>query len=157
MKDKWLLPRCLRPLARSDAGAAALELAVVLPVLILLAIGVADFGRAFFAGITVANAAHAGALYGSQSTGTAGDFAGINAAATADGTDAGVTASSSFFCRCPSSTSDVSCAITCTSGGYINPELFIRVTASRTVGFILRYPGLPSSVAVTRTAIMRVQ
>ncbi len=42
---------------RTDRGAAAVELALVLPVLLLLVCGIVDFGRAYNAQITLATAA----------------------------------------------------------------------------------------------------
>ena len=53
--------RVARILRRSEIRSAALELAVALSVPVLLAIGVADFGRMFFTGRAVANAARAAA------------------------------------------------------------------------------------------------
>jgi Flp pilus assembly protein TadG len=44
-------------LRRSEQGAAAVELALVFPVLLLLVCGVVDFGRAYNAQITLATAA----------------------------------------------------------------------------------------------------
>ncbi len=46
--------------ARDDRGAVAVEFALVLPVLIVLVFGVIDFGRLFFAQITVTQAAREG-------------------------------------------------------------------------------------------------
>ncbi|GAA1992065.1 hypothetical protein GCM10009817_37770 [Terrabacter lapilli] len=48
-------------MARTERGAAAVELAIVLPVLFLVIAGIVDFGRAFFAQIELANAAREGA------------------------------------------------------------------------------------------------
>ena len=47
-------------------GAAAVEFAIVLPLLVMLLLGGADFGRCFYAAIAVTNAARAGAEYGSM-------------------------------------------------------------------------------------------
>ena len=47
-----------------DRGAAAVELALILPVLLLLIGGVVDFGRAFFAQVVITNAAQEGARAG---------------------------------------------------------------------------------------------
>jgi Flp pilus assembly protein TadG len=44
-----------------DRGAAAVEMALVLPVLILLILGIAEFGRAYNAQITLTTAAREGA------------------------------------------------------------------------------------------------
>jgi len=161
MKKRQLLSRGFKALARSDAGAAAVELAVILPVLTLLAIGAADYGRSYFAGITVSHAARTGAQYGAQNTYYSGDFAGMNAAAIQDAGDVGaIRVSSSRFCRCPDSTTDVSCTTTCTdpqNPQIVEPETFVSVTTSKTLPFLLRYPGLPTGSTVTRTVILRVQ
>ena len=47
--------------ARQERGAAAVELAVVLPLLILVILGLIDFGRLFFAQIGLASASREGA------------------------------------------------------------------------------------------------
>ncbi len=46
---------------RNDRGAVAVEFAIVLPLLIILVFGIIDFGRVFFAQITVTQAAREGA------------------------------------------------------------------------------------------------
>lgn len=48
-------------MARNERGAVAVELAFVLPVLILVIAGIVDFGRYFFTQIQVTNAAREGA------------------------------------------------------------------------------------------------
>ena len=45
----------------SQRGSAMMELAVVLPLLLVTTVGLVDFGRAAFEAIEVENAAHAGA------------------------------------------------------------------------------------------------
>ncbi len=45
---------------RSDAGAAAVELALVLPVLLLLLFGMVDFGRLYHTNVALAHAAREG-------------------------------------------------------------------------------------------------
>jgi Flp pilus assembly protein TadG len=147
--------RALRVLRRSDAGAAAVELAMTLPLLTLLAIGVADFGRMYFTGIAVTNATRAAAQYGVQSTVTTGNFAAIDQTARNDAADLGtITVSSSRFCRC-SDGSTPACTGTCPSYG--GPQVFVQVTASKTYSFLIGYPGLPSTIAITRTATFRAQ
>src|SRR5438105_4061825 len=50
------------------AGAAAVEFAIVLPVLVTVLLGATDFGRFSYSAIAVANAARAGAAYGSMNS-----------------------------------------------------------------------------------------
>ena len=50
----------------SEAGNSLVETGFFLPLLLLLLMGVADFGRAYYLAIEVAGAAHAGAVYGAQ-------------------------------------------------------------------------------------------
>lgn len=140
----------------SDAGAAAVELAVVLPVLMLLAIGIADYSRVFASAITVANAAKAGAQYGVQTTVTSNDTAAINFAARQDALDAGsITVTSTRVCRCADG-SIVNC-VTATCEAYGAPRIYVTVTVSKAVDMLFDYPGLPAAINVSRTATLRAQ
>lgn len=51
---------------RSDRGAASVELALVLPVLLLVVFGIIDFGRAYNSKILIASAAREGARVAAQ-------------------------------------------------------------------------------------------
>lgn len=57
--------------ARRSRGQAVAEFALVLPVIALLAIAIADFGRVYAAAVSVEAAAREAADYGSWNTGTA--------------------------------------------------------------------------------------
>ena len=54
--------------ARSERGAAMVEMALVLPIIILLFLGMIDFGRAFFLYNNLTNAAREGARFGAAQT-----------------------------------------------------------------------------------------
>jgi Flp pilus assembly protein TadG len=147
---------------RTRRGGAAIELAVLLPFLVLLAIGAAELGRAYHASIVVANAASAGARYGAQNVNTSGDAASMNAAATIDAGDIGdVAPESSRFCRCSNGTTPASCTSACPAPAgypaYTEPEVFVTTSATKTVTFLMHYPGFPASITVRRTATFRVQ
>ncbi|HYN80371.1 MAG TPA: TadE family protein [Gemmatimonadaceae bacterium] len=156
MKNCGAFFRTLKAMRRSETASAAVELAVILPVLALLAIIASDFARVYFTGITVANAARAGAQYGAQSTATSGDTAGMNLAARQDGANAGVVAvTSRSFCRC-----DAGEVADCTvgdCGAYGVYRLYVEVTATKAVSMVFRYPGMPTSYSFSRTATLRVQ
>lgn len=55
----WLLRRG----TRSSRGSAAVELAITLPLLVAFLFGAVDFGRAFYAYVSVSSAAHEAAVY----------------------------------------------------------------------------------------------
>jgi Flp pilus assembly protein TadG len=141
---------------RDPTGAAMVEFAVVFPVLVLLLIGAADFGRVFFTSIAVANAARAGAEWGAQNKDNAfGPSSEITDFAKQDGAEAGaMEVTSVTVCRCPDA-SAISCTSTC--GGYGPPRVFVEVTASKTVNLILPYPGVPGNIQIIRKAIFRAQ
>jgi len=149
------LRRAFKGFRRSEPGSALVELAIVLPLLVLFAIGAAEFGRLYFAAITVANAARAGAQFGAQNAVSSGNFAGMDLAAQNEAGDLGTISSfSSRFCRCPDGSVPL-CTGTC--AGFGAPQVFVKDSVAKTITLILRYPGLPNSVKVSRTAIFRVQ
>ncbi|MGE5750399.1 MAG: TadE family protein [Gemmatimonas sp.] len=147
--------RRLVRLRRSEHGGAMLELAVVLPVLILIAIGVMDYGRVYFTSIAVANAARAAAEYGTAMTGNQNKTANIQSMALLDGAEAGsMTITPVTTCKCGATV--VACSGT-TCAGYGVPRVYVAVTATKDVALILKYPGLPATVTISRTATFRLQ
>jgi Flp pilus assembly protein TadG len=58
--NRWML---------DQGGQSLVELALALPVLLLILLGLADFGRAFYYTTTIANAARAGAEYAAINAG----------------------------------------------------------------------------------------
>jgi Flp pilus assembly protein TadG len=69
------------------SGQSLVELALVLPVLLTLLLGMAEYGRLCYIGIEVTNAAHADAQYAAQNHATASNALGIQNAATNDAAD----------------------------------------------------------------------
>lgn len=134
------------------SGQSAIEMALVLPAVVLLLVVVADFGRVFYASIAIADAARAGVQYGAQNYAKAADYPNIVQAALNDGTNVvGLSATASDFCMCSGQL--VSCGATQCSG----QQLFVKVTASVKFTPIIKYPGLPSIIPLSSTAIMEVQ
>ncbi len=140
-----------------EAGAAAVELAVALPVLLLLLIGVAEFGRIHFATIAVANAARAGAQYGAQSTVTSADIAGMNQAALNEAANIGsITTKAGSFCVCDNGSAPTGgCSGTC--AGYGLAPIFVTDTVTLNFPFIIKYPGVRSAITLQSVAVFRVQ
>ena len=141
-------------LRRSRDGAALAEMAIVFPVLLLLLIGVVDYGRLYYTSITVANAARAGAEYGAHSSEASVNFSAMKSFAQGDGQEAGtLTLAARNYCQCAGA-ANASCTA-CTGG--VAPDVFVEVTASKMVKMLLRFPGLPDSISIIRKATFRSQ
>ena len=69
----------------SEEGSALVELALSMPVLLIMLLGAAEFARLAYASIEVVNAAHAAAMYASSSHAALSDSGGITNAAGTDG------------------------------------------------------------------------
>lgn len=151
-------------------GQALVELAFVIPMLLLLALGVIEVGRYAYISILVGNAARAGAAYGAEQLANASSDptvqAKVQAAATNDfqnNGQTGLSVSSSSTCGCDSNgtiSSDTAgnctpsgAPPTCAAGHW---AVTIHVTASGTFSALFNYPGIPTSINVSNTASMRV-
>lgn len=140
-------------IGRESEGSSFVELAIVLPLFLLMFVPAMDIGRALFAAIEVSSAAEAGAMYGMQNP---GDTTGmVNASKSGASNLSGVTASATYGCEC----SDGSGAVAqCTSipNCTYNYVTYIDVVASAPYATSFKYPGLPSSMNITRETRMRV-
>jgi len=135
-------------------GQSAVELALLAPVLVLVLVIAADFSRVYYMSIEAANAARAGVQYGAQSTTKASDTTGMQQAALDDAANlSGLTATASNFCECPPSTSHVTCSLTTCSG----MEMHVQVNTSAQFQTLVHYPGVPSTVTLNESALMRAQ
>lgn len=131
-----------------------IEFALTAPVLLLLTAGALNYGLALRTAISVAEAARAGAQYGSVSTVNAADFAAIRAAAANAAPNlSGLTVTPTKSCRCANGSS-VGCSGSCGSGAV---EVYIEVTARATATIALSYPGLPFTGSVGSKAVMRAR
>ncbi|HEY2105136.1 MAG TPA: TadE/TadG family type IV pilus assembly protein [Candidatus Binataceae bacterium] len=135
-----------------------LELALVLPVLVVLLLAALDFARMFNRSMAVTDAARAGAQWGAQNGASAVNLLGMEQAACNSMADLpctpGTNTTASSFCQCAGSSG----AISCTSpGGCSNVQNFVKVTATSTFQTVIAYPGLPSSVPLTASVTMQVQ
>jgi Flp pilus assembly protein TadG len=131
-------------------GQSLAEFAILLPILLILALGAVDYGRVYFAYISVTNAARNGAQYGSTGLDAAADVDGIRDAAleettellNASPTNPTVSVQGPF----PASPS-------CQDGD-ANP--CVKVTVQYTFDTLFDWPGLPTAVTMERSVQMRV-
>ena len=124
--------RCLR-------ASVAVELALLTPVLMLMLVGVIDFGGAVNERMKLTSAARAGVQFANQSAANADDTAGIlQAVQNAGGLDtANITIETTQFCACGDG-SAATCGDTCAGGGAAGTYVSILVKEQYTTIF----PGL---------------
>ena len=135
-----------------ESGIALVEMAIVLPLLLLLLLGTIDFGRVFYQAVTVANVARAGASYGSLDEARSKDLSGIQQAALQEAQDIdGVSVMVERFCQCADG-SPMNCDGVCPEGV---PRIYVKVIAAKTFRTIVPYPGIPDPVNIDREVIMR--
>jgi Flp pilus assembly protein TadG len=139
-------------LMRSDRGTSIIEFALVAPVLIFLVIGLIEIGRYTYFGILASHAARAAAQYGDQTLVTADDVAGMKAAALQDAQ------SLPQWNVSPAPMCTQSGAVfTCASGTPPpGTTYYVKVQVTGTFSPLLHYPGIPTSLPVSATAILRV-
>ncbi len=88
-------------------GQSMVEFALVLPLLVLIMAGIFDLGRAFFASITITNAARVGARYGtlhlndSQGTCDSTKFEATSSGIIIDYSNITITCSTTITCAAP--------------------------------------------------------
>lgn len=132
----------LGPIARGPGGrkgVAVVELAILLPLLVFLFVIAIDFARLFYFSLTVTNCARNGALYGSDPAGaTQSPYKSIDEAALSDAGN---------LSPAPTVSSKT---VTDTGGTYV------EVTVTFPFSTITSYPGVPSSISLTRTVKMRM-
>jgi Flp pilus assembly protein TadG len=148
-----------------ERGAALVEFALILPLLMLVLIGVIEMGRVAYFSIEVANAAHAGAQYGAL--GYSNGNANMKAAANKDGQNSISTfiTNAQYVCACwnpntgvetPASPTYPACGSTCATGGHMVTYAQVSVTGTIHTLFNYKALGLPDHWDVTRVATMRV-
>jgi Flp pilus assembly protein TadG len=154
----------LGPARRSDRGSALVELAVCLPLLVLLMVGATDFARVFYTSIELNSASRAGAQYGASNLARSGSISGMQIAATSAVNITGVTAVATRTCQCADDAGTFSAlagGTTCatdvaTSCPSKHRVVTVTVTASKTFTSFSNYGGLFSPVELSRTATLRV-
>lgn len=154
-------------------GQSIPELALALPVLLVLLVGAIDMGRFAYTAITLNDAARAGAAYGAQSMVTASDIPQIQCVAYRDGKDITPISGSPYTCGCPDGTSwqcglTASASTTCKCADGSNVKCgdgvcgggtqIVYVTVNTQAQFkpITKLLPIPSQVTLNATATRRV-
>jgi Flp pilus assembly protein TadG len=138
----------------SQRGQASVELALSLPLLLMMFLMVVETGRAFYIAISVSNAARAGVQYGSQNLTTAADNAGMVTAATNDAPNiSGMTVTATHFCVCANGAASTCAATDCAGSHRL---LYTQVNTSAPYAPLINFMGILPTMTVPGVAIMRV-
>lgn len=154
------IPLGPKEIVHRDDAQSLVELTLVVPLFILLLIGSAELARVAWAWVLTANAARAGAAYGSQSVITAKDQPGIQAVAASDGVNlTNLTTTRTLSCACSNGNAITSCTATALSDCPAPATIFnyVQVNTSSTVTPLVHYPGLPRTFTVNGQSIMVIE
>jgi Flp pilus assembly protein TadG len=135
-------------------GQAAVELALSVPLLLMMFLVVVETGRAFYIAISVSNAARAGVQYGSQNLSTAADNAGMQAAAANDAPNiVGMTTTATHFCQCANGTASTCLSTDCSGSHRL---LYTQVNTGAPYAPLVNFMGIMPPMTVPGKAVMRV-
>jgi Flp pilus assembly protein TadG len=127
-------------MCRSRRGAASVELAVLLPLLLFLFMIAVDYGRIFYYSLILENCARNGAIYGSDPIAAAqSPYSSIQQAALAE-------------------TTNISPQPTVTSANGSDPSgnPYVEATVVWQFNSVGNFPGVPSTTILSRKVRMRV-
>lgn len=145
----------MRGMGVDSDGAAAIEFAIVAPVLALFLLGLIDLGMGFSAQMSVSQAAQAGSYYALLNGYDTSAI--VNAAANASNAT-GISANSGVSCGCPTSSGGVvaaTCGGACPNGQ--TAGTYVTVTAQYQYAMILPYPGLNNPMTLTANSLVRIK
>lgn len=133
-------------------GASLPELALILPILVLVLVILTDLGRAYYYAISISSAAHAAAMYGVQNP---TDVSGMESAASSSAPDiTTLNTSASYGCECFDGSSAVASCSTVPSCSN-NFVYYVAINTTATFKPIVPYPGLPQSFMLQANARLR--
>ena len=150
----------LARIAHADRGLAAVEFGLIAPVLIMLVLGLFDFGLAYRQQLNVNAAAEAGASYA-----VTNGFNATQISSAVTSSVAGIQSSPAptEFCGCPNATSGITqsssptppCVVHCPDGS--SPGVYVSVTALLSYTTVVPWPGITNPLQLTSNQMVRIQ
>ncbi len=145
-------------LATSEKGSSLIEMALILPLMLLIVFSLVDYALFIQKAIVLQDAASAAAQYGTI-PGNAGNTSTMIALANYDVTGSvngasGFTANATNFYTCSPGGAHVSATTSCPTGA---PYHYVQVTTSLTANSLLPYPGTPFTQTINGSATYRVE
>jgi pilus assembly protein CpaE len=145
----------LSRLRGEDSGIAAVELALIAPVLALIIIAIVDFGTAFTRQMTLANGVRAGVQYAMVRRPVQGDTADISQTVADNAYVPLANVTVTWVCECSDSGA---AAPTCSVGdcGGVDVNHSIQIGVTDQFPLILSYPGMNSPVTLGDSVLLRL-
>lgn len=138
-----------------ETGIAAVELALIAPVLALIIVAIVDFGMAFTRQMTLANGVRAGVQYAMVRRPVQGDTDAIRQTVADNAFVPLANASVTWICTCAGSgTAAPTCGVDDCGGADVNHSIQIGVTESYPL--ILSYPGISNPVTLGDEVLLRL-
>ena len=136
-----------------EAGTAAVEFGLFMPLFVLLLVGLTEIGFAMFGSMQVYSAVEAGALYATRNGWSPSGIANAVVNST-NVSGVAATPAPSQFCGCPglAGIAAATCGTTCTGGGAVGQYIRINATLTRTTILTSSF-GLPATL--TAQSIIR--
>lgn len=138
--------RVLRPRGMREAGAVAVEFALVLPIFLALVLGIAEMGRAFNIQVSLSEAARQASRYAAIHCAEAGY-------STANAQAAGVSAAPSVALTNANIVVAYTGTGTCADGNDVSVS--VSYTTPWMTGFPNLIPGMPASLNIQGKGVMR--
>ena len=138
-----------------ETGIAAVELALIAPVLAVIIIAIVDFGMAFTRQMTLANGVRAGVQYAMVRRPVQGDIAAIRQTVADNAFVPLSNASVTWICTCSDTGTT---APTCTVGdcGGVDVNHSIEISVTESYPLILNYPGISNPVTLGDDVLLRL-
>jgi Flp pilus assembly protein TadG len=138
-----------------ERGSGLVEFTLLILVLMLLALGVFDFGIVIQRGMAISAAVRAGAEFGAAD-GNANNTAGmISAAQSAAPTISSLHVSAATWCACTPNGTTVSCGSLCNT--YDLPIQYVQVNAGASAPVMFRFPGIPRYISLAGSSTLRAR
>ncbi len=139
---------------RGREGGAAVEFALVAPILVGVLVGIVDLGIGLYQWMEVVNSAQAGAQLAVRQGYNSAAIQ--NAAANASSLSS-ISTTPAQFCGCPSGTTitSVPCGGTCVGGAV--PGTYVTVSSQAQYSMLMSYPGLDNPLTLSAQSTVRIQ
>ncbi|WP_035741274.1 TadE/TadG family type IV pilus assembly protein [Arthrobacter sp. MA-N2] len=129
-----------------ESGAVAVEFALILPIFLVLVLGIAEFGRAFNIQVSLSEAGREASRYAAIHCSESGY-------SVSSAQSAGIAAAPSVTLLASNIAISYSGTGTCASGN--NAVATVSYTTAWMTGFPALIPGMPASLTVKGTGVMR--